>query len=689
MKKDYEIIKPHKESTHECFDLAKSKLSSLIILGVRARHYSSKVFYDTPEYENIRAKILNSKITLVLGNPLAGKTRIVFDTLNSLTKGFVIFPQPFSWANEYHLPNRKDIILFIDELDAFCEKNPDAINKLLYFAFQQGYKCIFTCRTGPELTKVKKTLNHQIWTELITNKIYIPRFSKEELSLQNFINENKDIIKNTSHFDGNIGSLILPLEDMRKRFQKLVEEEQDHAVAILKGLKLHYQLFNYESKKSYYNEIKIRDFCNRYLNEKLSNTDWEKAKQLILSTDTTLNFIEEQDDIIIEEVYLDCNENPSNDVIDETFNIYNIKKTLSNLYKDTLERHNLGFPTTIRDWNKIINKQENFNEAFKIFEQIPEYVKKDKYTYEALMKKTEDKEIRKKLFDELRQRGLDPRHTPNSTYFGKFTDFNELLEAIAKSSKGHLKFRTSVSDKLISLAKENPKNSLKILFNKYPKDQIFGNYVFMEICRKCCIDSDDYKNYIEPYLGKAPKLDTNLFKKFIWICSMLKQKKVALEFLDKYFKENNYDYYNQKANCLRDEQPEEALNLYLQAATITTNKKQMAISYNNYGQLIYEKKLQSKLHDGIINCYKGIKESKISHGEFPYLRYTLLLLIIWETPIETLIQKIEHLLSISDFTKNTVKHILPSVFNLDKQKVISEYLTRPRSTTDDIEQPIK
>ena len=126
--------------------------------------------------------INNTNITLVLGNPLAGKTRIVFDTLNTFKSGVVIFPQPSSTIKEYHLPHRDDIILFIDELDTFCEKNKDSINKLIHYAILQDYKCVFTCRTGPELTKVKETLNHQLWTELIRNRINIKKISKDDLA---------------------------------------------------------------------------------------------------------------------------------------------------------------------------------------------------------------------------------------------------------------------------------------------------------------------------------------------------------------------------------------------------------------------------------------------------------------------------------------------------------------------------
>lgn len=676
-KKDYQIIKSSpRPLAYESFDLKEESLDAKTILRTRSRYYEKDAFFNTTSYDKIREKILNNNTTLIIGNPLAGKTRIVFETLASLKSGLVIFPLPYKWVSQYQLPHRKDIILFIDELDTFCENNPEAINHLLHFAFNNDLKCIFTCRTGPELTKVKNVLYHQLWTELISNRIRLPRISSNDSRLKEFIFTNSSFIKDVSHFDGNIGSLFIPLEDMRRRYQNLLENKKDHSIAILKGLKFHYQLFNYESTKSQYDENKIRIFCDKSLNEELTDAEWEDAKREIISTDTTLNFIDEdenENNLIIEEVYLDCHDDQSNDVIDETFTRYKIIKKLQELYKDLDEKRALGFPTNINDWNTVINKHENFNEAYKVFKQIPDNVKKNSFTFESLIKKTDDKKIRKELFDELNRSGLDPRNMPNSTYFGKFDDFKELLEAISETSKGHLKFKTNVSAKLIKLAQDNPKRSLEILFNKYPKDHIFGNYVFIEICIKCCKDLDDYKKYVEPYLPKAPKLETNLFKSFIRLCLILKQRRVALEFLENYFSEEKYDYYNQKANCLREEQPEDALELYLLAANSTDRNKLIAIAYNNFGYLVYEKRMQKKVHDGISYCFKAIKTTKILHSEFPFLRYTLLLLIIWQTPIENLIYRVELLLNRPDIKKATVCHVIPNIFDEEKQKLLKDY----------------
>jgi len=680
LKKDYEIIKSSSiPSVYESFDLVEESMDANIILRTRSRHYEKDAYFNTNNFDKIREKILTSNTTLITGNPLAGKTRIVFDTLSTFKRGLVIFPLPYKSVSQYKLPHRKDIILFIDELDTFCENNPDAINHLLDYAFKNDFKCILTCRTGHELRKVKNVLYHQLWTELISNRIKLPRISSNDLRLKEFITANKSAIKDASHFDGNIGSLFIPLEDMRRRYQNLLENKKNHSITILKGLKFHYQLFNYEFTKSHYNERKIRIFCDKSLNEELTDIEWEEAKREIISTDTTLNFIDEdEDNLIIEEVYLDCNDDPSKDVIDETFTKYIIKKKLKELYKDLDEKRSLGFPTHINDWNAVINKHENFIDAFKVFKQIPDEIGKNAFTYESLIKKTDDKEIRKELYNELKRTGLDPRNIPNSTYFGKFDDFNELLEAISNTSKGHLKFKTNVSAKLIKLAQENPKKSLEILFEKYPKDQIFGNYVFIEICIKCCKDLDDYNNYVKPYLEKAPKLETNLFKTFIRLCLVLKQRRVALDYLENYFSDDKYDYYNQKANCLREDHPDDALELYLQAANSTDTNKQIAIAYNNFGSLVYEKRLQKNIHDGISYCFKAIKTTKILHAEFPYLRYTLLLLIIWQTPVENLIYRIEQLMNRPDIKRATVSHVIPNIFDEEKQNLLKEYFLNIR-----------
>jgi hypothetical protein len=687
-KKDYNLFKPRKDSSYEFIDLNKGSINPYAFLGIRARHYLKDIFFKHPIYETISQKILNDAFTFITGNPLAGKTRIVYDTLSLLKNKTIIIPKAEAWINEYHLPSRNDLIVFIDELDVFCEKNPVAINKLLHYANERDIKCVITCRTGPELAIVKSIINHHTFLELIRNKIHIPRFDKADEKFKEFLNQHQSKINDTRNFDGNMGSLILPLVDMKKRFQSLVENEHDLAIAMLKGLKLHYHLYNYEAKKSYYDESKIRIFCNKYLQDEATNVEWENAKKQILSTETNLNFIDEDDYMIIEEAYLDCHEDSSRDVVDDSFNVNKIKRTFKDLYKDPYESKILGFLTSINDWNRLLAKQEIFEEAYKIFKQIPETIKHNKQTYSILMFKTEDKEIQKELFQELKSKNLDSLHTPNNLYFGNFNSFKELLEAISKLSKKHLYSKNGATTRLLKLAVDSPKESLSILFKKYPKDHIYSNFTFMEICLKCCKDEEDYRLYVEPYISSAPKLDKLLLKSFIRLCSKLMQKQVALKLLEENFNQDDSYYCNEKGNCIKDSQPYDALNYYLLGAEKTTNKRHSAMSYTNYGNLIYEKQLRDKLHLGIETIFKAIKSLKLSHNDFPYLRYTLLLLIIWQTPIEELIIKIEQLLNRPDIMKGTIKHVLEHVKDIEKQILLREYFDPREPMTKEVELPI-
>lgn|GEM_PF-2328419 len=684
MKTDRDLLKGSVDYQYESFDLNNGSLNPISFMGLRGNHYKKDFFFAHPIYDKIKTKIIEDDLIFIVGNPLAGKTRIVYDTLSNLQKGYIVKPKIDKSIKEYLLPRRKDLIVFLDEIDDYCRTNAEAVNKVLFYLIKNKIKCIATCRTGPEFNQLKKALNAHIFSELHSAQILIPRFDKNESSVKSFLISNASRIKNIESFDGNMGALILPLDDMRKRYTSLVEQDKQLPIAILKGLKLHYHLLNYESKKSFYDDSKILNFCVKYLQEDITKHEWENAKGELTTDETTLNFIDEKEFIIIEEAYLDFlyNENGNSaDVVDSTLNKYKIDRLLNDIYKDIIAKKTWGFPTTIFDYNKAIEKTETYEEAIKIFNDIPKYLKPDAYTYTFLIKRTKDIIILKKLYSEMKRNRIKIEHTARNEFAGQFDSFEDLINAFIELDKEIIAARNGTSDRLIKLAKINPKETLDILFKKFSIEQVYSNPVFNEICRQCCNDNDDFINYVEPFIEKLGSLEFPLMLNYIKMCSKI-NKPLGLILLDKFCDKSTYDYLNEKGNCLREISPYEALGFYIEAEKKSRNEIERIIAKCNYCNLVYEKELIDKI-DEAIALSSIVVNQKLNIFPAKYLRQAFLLLEIWKTPIANLTETIDALLKRADISKHTFRLIISKIKETDKQKVVKNIFFPLLLQTDD------
>lgn len=677
MKTDRDLLIGNTDYQYESFDLNNGVLNPVSFMGLRGNHYKKDFFFSHPIYNKIQTKIIENDLIFIVGNPLAGKTRIVFDTLSNLKKGFIVKPKLDKSIKEYRLPRRKDLIVFFDELDDYCRTNVEAMNKVLFYLIKNRIKCVATCRTGPEFNQLKKALNAHTFSELHSAQITIPRFDKNENSVKSFLVSNASQIKNIESFDGNMGALILPLDDMRKRYMGLVEEDKQLPIAILKGLKLHFHLHNYESKKSFYDDSKIFHFCEKYLQEEITKHEWENAKRELTTDEATLNFLDEEEFIIIEEAYLDFLKNANGDsidVVDGTLNKNKIDRLLNDTYKDITEKKTWGFPTDIRDYNKVIEKTETFEEAEIIFNSLPKGIEPNEMTFSLLMNRTKDKVILEKLFSQMTRRGLKSKFIPEHSFIGGFNSFDDLFESLLKLDKKSLLTRNSISNRLIELSKINPKESLSSLFKNIPVEQIYTNPVYNEICLRCCKDEDDFMLYVEPFIQKVSELDYALAKNFIKICSSLKQNEIALKLIEEYFMNSQFDYFNEKANCIKDAKPFEALELYLEALKHFTNISEQVKALTNIVNLVYEKELNDKveLALNLANPFSQQNYKKLNFRNAQYLRQGILLLEIWLTPTNIILEKIESLLERQDITKTILVHIIEKIRDEEKKKIIIE-----------------
>lgn len=173
---------------------------------------------------------------LIVGPPLSGKTRAVFNSLKKLKKSLLLLvprsvPMPvFSIPVSYRFWKKK--LIFIDDLQYYIERQ-DSFHLLFREAKKREIPIVATCHSGREFIKVKNKLIEQnldldsIFGEDIMELQKVPGDVGKEVALK--LGLNWDNVK----FNGTIGSIFMRLREMERRF----EDSDNIEKAILRVLR--------------------------------------------------------------------------------------------------------------------------------------------------------------------------------------------------------------------------------------------------------------------------------------------------------------------------------------------------------------------------------------------------------------------------------------------------------------------
>jgi tetratricopeptide (TPR) repeat protein len=231
-----------------------SALKPAQILGARPFH---EYYYQRPEDALIARSLEEKKNLLVVGSPLSGKSRAVFEGLIHSPVGYdVIVPRcvdidPKEFGLPRHVRFWRQRILVLDDLHRFIEQqNFDSIFRI---SLEKKVAIIATCRSGIDYTRVKnKLLEKNLSFETIFNGD-IFQLKKVPREVGKEIAERVGIDWDRVKFDGNIGSIVLPLGEMEKRF----DECDNQSKTILRA-------------------IKILDRCGMYKENRMFPKEWIK-----------------------------------------------------------------------------------------------------------------------------------------------------------------------------------------------------------------------------------------------------------------------------------------------------------------------------------------------------------------------------------------------------------------------------
>ncbi|MDO9517010.1 MAG: hypothetical protein Q7J10_03065, partial [Methanosarcinaceae archaeon] len=184
------------------------------------------------EDDKIAQFLTEKKNTLIIGHPLAGKTRSLYHALINLNKPYaVLIPrcddikiELFEIPPHRNLWGQKPKLVIIDDLQIFVEK--DNFDYLLTACLKKKIIIVATCQSGLEYTKVKnKLLDKNIYIETIFGTNTVERSEIDEKT-------GKDIAASVGidwrdiKFNGTIGSIFMSLVQMEKRFGDCTKTEK-------------------------------------------------------------------------------------------------------------------------------------------------------------------------------------------------------------------------------------------------------------------------------------------------------------------------------------------------------------------------------------------------------------------------------------------------------------------------------
>ncbi|MCE7744260.1 MAG: tetratricopeptide repeat protein [Candidatus Heimdallarchaeota archaeon] len=265
--------------------------------------YSFKEFYYEREIDDLfNEKVLDSKNNILLvGRPLSGKSRLLYQLLKTTNeKTEVLIPKYIDFDLDNivvpsHFNDKKRKIVILDDLHRYLQlKNFHYLFNLLIS--EENITIIATCQSEFRYDSTKNELLRKLHLNLesIFNIIKVDPIKVEEA---------KRIVKEIGkhwkevNFDGTIGSIFLPIVEMKRRFS---EECNDKERTILKSIKIANLAGIYEGKNSFNkNQIKkiALEFYNLVIKEYEYIESLERLNELELLT-------VENEQIRVEEIYI-------------------------------------------------------------------------------------------------------------------------------------------------------------------------------------------------------------------------------------------------------------------------------------------------------------------------------------------------------------------------------------------------
>ncbi|MEO8512389.1 MAG: hypothetical protein ABI543_02395 [Ignavibacteria bacterium] len=238
------ILKLRKEYRNYYSIIWKSskKLKTKDLLGERP---CEEYYYQRSIDNQLSRSLERKRNILIVGPPLSGKTRAVFNSLKLLKSAVhVLVPRSVQMA-AFQFPKDfifwKPKLIFIDDLQYYIERQ-DSFHLLFREAKERNIPIAATCHSGREYKKVKnKMIEQNLDIDIIFGEdiIELDKISPDEGKL---VADKLGMRWDTVKFNGTIGSIFMRLSEMERRFDNCDNIEK----TILRSLRNLYKSGIYE-----------------------------------------------------------------------------------------------------------------------------------------------------------------------------------------------------------------------------------------------------------------------------------------------------------------------------------------------------------------------------------------------------------------------------------------------------------
>lgn len=197
-----------------------SKLTPKDILGERP---FSEIYFKRNSDQSLVESLKNKSNMLIVGSPLSGKTRAVYNLLKEHGNEFDILATRSVAMSTFEFPLNyqpsKDRVIFIDDFHNFIEKQ-DKYPFLFKIAREKKIPVIATCHSGKEFTKVRnKLIEQNMDIELIFgDRVF--EIGKVDIDEGKLFAERLGVKWDNIMFNGTIGSIFMRLSEMERRYNQ-------------------------------------------------------------------------------------------------------------------------------------------------------------------------------------------------------------------------------------------------------------------------------------------------------------------------------------------------------------------------------------------------------------------------------------------------------------------------------------
>ncbi|MHB8276165.1 MAG: tetratricopeptide repeat protein [Candidatus Humimicrobiaceae bacterium] len=232
-----------------------SKLTAQDIFGNDYYRYKDHYQdYHKSEIDKIiKEKIINYQNILLIGSPLSGKTRTLYENLKDLNNYEVLIPrESFIFDDKIFIPKQKKSknskIIVLENLQKLVRKDriemqDNVLQGFLLEISQQNILIIATCQSEIEFDIVSQKIDiNSLLNGKKENIINMPEYEREEA--EKIAKEEFNLISLPETFNGTIGSLILGLDTMLKRYKALTTPQ----INILSAIKMLFIAGIYDSE---------------------------------------------------------------------------------------------------------------------------------------------------------------------------------------------------------------------------------------------------------------------------------------------------------------------------------------------------------------------------------------------------------------------------------------------------------